>query len=143
MPQSTDQQTLRARREKILQQHIDGENSKDLDKMIASFHHPHYTVMPLGAVSDGEAAVRDLIGGVVTSFPDFHFEPTATHHADKAVIVEGRMTGTHQKEWGGIPPLGKKMDIPLACVFDFDEDKLINETVYFDFATLQRQLGAS
>ena len=56
MPQSTDQQTLRARREQVLQQHIDGENSKDLDKMIASFHHPHYTVMPLGAVSDGEAS---------------------------------------------------------------------------------------
>ena len=52
------------------------------------------------------------------------------------------MTGTHQKEWGGIPPLGKKMDIPLACVFDFDDDKLINETVYFDFATLQAPAGS-
>jgi hypothetical protein len=42
-----------------------------------------------GAISDGEAAVRALIGGVVDSFPHFHFEPLLTHHADNAVIVEG------------------------------------------------------
>jgi hypothetical protein len=34
------------------------------------------------------------------------------------------------------------MDIQVACVFDFEGDRLVNETVYYDFATLQRQLGA-
>lgn len=106
MMELPDQQGLRARRERVLQQHIDGENSKDLDAMIASFHHPHYNVIPMAAVSDGEAAVRALIGGVVDSFPDFHFEPLVIHHADNAVIVEGRMTGTQHKEWAGIPPRG-------------------------------------
>jgi steroid delta-isomerase-like uncharacterized protein len=132
--------SLRARREQVLHAHINGENTKDMDAMIASFHRPRYRVIPMGVVSEGEAAVRDLIGGIVQSFPDFHFEPLVTHHADNAVIVEGRMTGTHQKEWAGISPQGKKMDILLACVFDFDEDKLMNETVYFDFATVRRQL---
>jgi hypothetical protein len=75
MMHSPDQQSLRARREQVLQQHIDGENSKDMDAMIGSFHHPRYKVIPMGAISDGEAAVRALIGGVVGSFPDFHFEP--------------------------------------------------------------------
>lgn len=131
---------LRARRERVLHAHINGENTKDMDAMTASFHRPRYKVIPMGVVSEGEAAVRDLIGGIVQSFPDFHFEPLVTHHADNAVIVEARMTGTHQKEWAGISPQGKKMDILLACVFDFDEDKLMNETVYFDFATVRRQL---
>jgi hypothetical protein len=57
MIQSPEQQSLRARRQQVLQQHIDGENSKDIDAMIASFYHPHYKVIPM-AVSDGEAAVR-------------------------------------------------------------------------------------
>jgi hypothetical protein len=31
------------------------------------------------------------------------------------------------------------MDSPLARSSDFDADKLMNETVYFDFATLRQQ----
>jgi steroid delta-isomerase-like uncharacterized protein len=123
-------------------QHIAAENAADLDAMIASFHRPRYHVIPMGAVSDGEAAVRDLIGGLVRGFPDFHVETLVIHHADRAVIVEARMTGTHRGEWAGLSPQGRHMDIQVACVFDFEGDRLVNETVYYDFATLQRQLGA-
>lgn len=35
------------------------------------------------------------------------------------------------------------MNVPVACVFDFDGARLINESVYFDFATAQRRLAAS
>jgi len=31
---------------------------------------------------------------------------------------------------------------PVACIFDFEEDRLVCEKVYFDFATMLRQLGA-
>ena len=34
-----------------------------------------------------------------------------------------------------------RMDIRLACVFDFEGAGLVNESVYFDLATLQRQLA--
>ena len=57
------------------------------------------------------------------------------------MIVEARMTGTQRREWAGLTPRGGKMDVALVCVFDFDEDRLLGETVYFDFATVQRQLG--
>ena len=133
--------SLRSRREKIVQQHIDAENSGNLDEMIASFHQPRYEVFPMGAVFEGEQPVRDLIAGLILGFPDFHFAPSTIHYADHAVIVEARATGTHQAEWGGIPPKHKKMDIALVCIFDFDEDRLINEKVFFDFASLQRQLS--
>jgi steroid delta-isomerase-like uncharacterized protein len=132
---------LRDRREAVVRAHVAAENAGDLNGTIASFHHPRYDVVPMGAISDGEAAVRDLIGGLVRGFPDFHFEPLVMHHAERAVIVEGRMTGTHQVEWAGIPPRGGHMDLRVACVFDFEGERLMNETVYFDFATLQRQLS--
>jgi steroid delta-isomerase-like uncharacterized protein len=135
-------QDLRTRREAVVRQHIDAENSANLDAMIASFHRPRYDVVPMGAVSEGEAAVRDLVCGLLAAFPDFFFEPTAIHHADRAVIVEARMTGTHRATWAGLEPKGGKMDLRAACVFDFEDDRLINETVYFDFAALQRQLGS-
>jgi steroid delta-isomerase-like uncharacterized protein len=131
---------LRKRREEVVQRHIDAENTGNLDQMIASFYRPRYEVLPMGAVFEGEQPVRDLIGGLVTAFPDFHFKPTIIHHADHAVIVEARMTGTHRAEWAGIPPKNRMLDIPLVCIFDFEDDRLINEKVYFDFASVQRQL---
>lgn len=133
--------SLQERRQKVVQAHIDAENSADLDAMIASFHKPRYEVFPMGAVFEGEQPVRELVAGLVGGFPDFHFAPTKIHHADEAVIVEAHMTGTHKNEWAGLPPKGNKLDLPLVCIFDFDGDRLINEKVYFDFAAVQRQLG--
>jgi predicted ester cyclase len=63
------------------------------------------------------------------------------HHADDAVIGEVRVAGTHDGSWGGIPATGHRVDFPAACVFDFEEDRLVCEKVYFDSATLLRQIG--
>ena len=60
---------LRAIREAVVRRHIDAENEADLDAMIASFHRPRYDVVPMGAVCEGEAAVRELVRGLVTAFP--------------------------------------------------------------------------
>ena len=139
-PGRRKQDLIRQRREEIVHQHVNAENTGDLDGMIASFHSPHYQVIPMAVVVDGEKGVRELIGSVIKGFPDFHFEILKLYHDDNAVIVEGRMAGTHQGEFAGMTPKGRKMDIQAACIFDFDEDRLMNETVYFDFATLQRQL---
>lgn len=133
---------LRARRQAVVDQHVNAENNGDLDAMIASFKTPRYEVFPMGATFEGEDAVRALVGGLVGGFPDFNFAPTKTHHADDAVIVEAMMTGTHENEWAGIPPKGNKLELPLVCIFDFEGDGLVNEKVFFDFAAVQRQLTA-
>ncbi len=135
--------TLRARRDAVVRSHIDAENAGDLDAMIASFHRPRYDVVAIGTVSEGEEAVRELVAGLVSAFAEFHFTALQTHHSEHAVIVEARLTGRHRAPWAGMEPRGGRMDIRLACVFDFDDDRLVNETVYFDLATLQRQLAGS
>lgn len=134
---------LRGRREAALRRHVDAENRGDLDAMIASFHRPRYDVVPIGVVCEGEAAVRDLVHGLVSAFAECRFDPLVVHHADASVVVEARMSGVHRAAWAGIEPRGGRMDIRLACIFDFEDDRLVNETVYFDAATLARQLGGS
>jgi predicted ester cyclase len=52
------------------------------------------------------------------------------------------MRGTHRGPWAGIPPTGRRIDVPVMSLFKFDGDKLEGEKVYFDMATLLRQLGA-
>lgn len=132
---------IRQVREDVVRRHIDAENCGDVEAVIATFHRPRYNVVPMGQVTEGESAVRELMSGLMRSFPDFRFEQQAIHHADSAVILEGLITGTQREAWGGIPPAGQRMNVPVACVFAFEGTRLMNETVYFDFATAARQLA--
>jgi predicted ester cyclase len=79
---------------------------------------------------------------IIRGFPDFTVEIIKTHHSEDAVILEVKMKGTRLGEWAGLKPTGKKMDVPVACIFEFDKDQLICEKVYFDIGTLVNQLNA-
>jgi steroid delta-isomerase-like uncharacterized protein len=139
MPSS---EALRQVREATVRRHIQAENDGDVEAVLATFHHPRYHVVPAGEITEGESPVRDLMSGLLRSFPDFHFEIHVLHHADRAVILEGTMSGTQRGPWAGLEPQGQRMNVRMACVFEFDGERLMNETVYFDFATAQRQLTA-
>jgi steroid delta-isomerase-like uncharacterized protein len=136
---ATGEQSLRERREAIVTAHVEAENRHDVEATIGTFHRPRYEVN--GDPSDGEAAVRDLWHELLTAFPDFHVETGKTHHADDAVIGEGRVSGTHTGPFAGIPATGRRIAYPVVGIFEFDEDRLVCEKVYFDSATILRQLG--
>jgi len=131
--------SLRQRREEIVTQHADAENRHDVEATIATFHHPRYEVN--GQLSDGESAVRELLLGLMRGFPDIHVEIGKLRHADDAVVVEALMTGTHDGEWAGVPPTGRRVEVPIAAIFEFDGDKLLCEKVYMDLAVVMTQIG--
>lgn len=135
--------TLRTRREAVVDAHIAAETVQhDVAATLATFHHPRYEVPAMGGVVDGSDRVEGLLTAVLTAFPDFWVERTATHHADDAVIVECSFGGTHRGPWAGIEATGNQMAVQAACIFVFEDEKLVCEKVYFDHATVLRQLGA-
>jgi steroid delta-isomerase-like uncharacterized protein len=131
--------SLRQRREAIVKQHADAENQHDVEATIATFDRPRYEVN--GTPSDGERAVRELLQGLMTGFPDLHAEIGKLRHADDAVFGETLITGTHDGEWAGIPPTGRRVEVLVAAIFEFDEDRLLCEKVYMDFAAVLTQIG--
>lgn len=131
---------LRQTREATVRQYANAENRHDVDATLATFHRARYEVAPLG-VSDGAAAVRDLLNGMITGFPDWHIETGPFRHGDDFVFVEVRMTGARNGPFAGWEPTGRKMDVTVACIFEFEEDRLVCEKVYFDMATVIRQPG--
>lgn len=132
-------QSLRERREAIVLEHVAAENRHEVEATIATFHRPRYKVN--GETSDGETAVRGLLQDLMAGFPDFHAEGQRLHHADDAVIAEARVTGTHDGSFAGIPATGRRVDYPLVGVFEFEDDRLVCERVYFDSAAILRQIG--
>jgi steroid delta-isomerase-like uncharacterized protein len=137
------QQSLREKREAIVLEHVDAENRHDVAASVATFHMPRYQVLPMGIIHDGKQAVEELLSGLFAGFPDFKVHIDKTHHSEDAVILEVRMTGTHRGDWAGIKATGRSMDVPVACIFEFNGNKLICEKVYFDMATLANQLMAN
>jgi len=131
--------TLRQRREAIVKEHADAENQHDVEATIATFHRPRYEVN--GVASDGEAAVRDLLQGLMDGFPDMHAAIGTLRHADDAVFGEALITGTHNGEWAGVPATGRRVEIPMAAIFEFDGDRLLCEKVYMDMVTPLTQIG--
>jgi len=131
--------SLRQRREAIVNQHAEAENRHDIGATIATFHHPRYEVN--GDPSDGAEAVRELLQGLMRGFPDLHAQIGKMRHAHDAVIIEGLITGTHDGEWAGIPPTGRRVEVPVVGIFEFDADRLLCEKVYMDFAAVLTQIG--
>ena len=132
---------LRAKREAIVREHMASVNVHDFATSIATFHHPRYEIVATGDVYDGEAEVDTYFGETRAAFPDQRNEPIALHHADDAVIAEFELKGTHRGPLRGLPPTGREFSCRCASFFLFEEDRLICERVYFDTATILRQLG--
>lgn len=136
---TTVESTIRTRREAIVQAHVAAENGGDIEGTIATFHAPRYEVN--GEISDGADAVRDLLAMLLGASSDFRAEPRELHHTETAVISEGDVTGTHDGDLMGIAATGRRFRYPCTAIFEFDEDRLLCEKVYFDFATVLGQLG--
>jgi steroid delta-isomerase-like uncharacterized protein len=143
---------LRAQRWATVQEHIRGEvHGADLDAAVAAFADGQatYDVVPLSFLKPAgqelthptTGAVRDHLAELTAAFPDLELVVERVHHADDAVVVEGRSTGTHLGDLPGVPATGRRMDVRACVVYRFEGERLTNETVYFDLATQMRQLG--
>jgi predicted ester cyclase len=140
---TTNTPSLRERREQIVRAHIEAETvTHDIGAAVATFYHPRYEVPAAGVIANGSEAVEGLLRQLLGAFPDFWLKQSALHYADDAVIVECRFGGTHRGVWAGIAPTGNQKEVQSACIFVFEDDKLVCEKVFFDHATILRQLGA-
>ena len=132
---------LRKKREAIVREHMESENRHEFDVTMATFDHPRYEIVATGDVYDGEAEVAGYFAETRAAFPDQRNELIALHHADDAVIAEFDLKGTHRGSFRGLPPTGRAFTCRMTALFLFEEDRLVCERVYFDSATILRQLG--
>ena len=136
-------QDLKMQREAVVNAHIEAEAvNHDIKAALATFRKPRYEVPAAGLIADGADAVEGLLNQLLAAFPDFWLKKDAVHHSDDVVVVEARFGGTHRGVWAGIAATGKAMEVQSALIFVFDRADLVCEKVYFDHATVLRQLGA-
>jgi steroid delta-isomerase-like uncharacterized protein len=131
---------LRAERERIVRLHMQSENDHDYEATIATFTRPRYEIIATDRTYDGLDAVRSYFRETRTAFPDQRNELISLRHADDAVITEFWLLGTHRGPLLGIEPTGRSFRCRMTAFFVFEEAGLVCERVYFDSATILRQL---
>lgn len=138
-----DDDELRARRLAVLDEHFRSEIDHDWDACLATFRDvPRYEIVATGQVHEGADAVVAYHRAQRTAFPDQRHENVRMHVADDDTVVsEFDLLGTNTGEFMGMAPTGKAFRVAVIAVFSFDGDRITNERVYLDGASLLRQIG--
>jgi predicted ester cyclase len=96
-------------------------------------------------VATGQIAseARRWIGPFRDSFPDFHMDVIDVIADDEKVMGYFKCSGTHQGEWRGHAPTGRRFEaVDEVYVFRVEEGKLASAlAVVEDNLTRLRQLG--
>ena len=133
---------LRRRRLELVEEHFRTEVTQEFERTLATFNgHPHYEIMATGQVYDGDDEVMGYYRATRTAFPDQRHDRVRFHVADDAIVAEFDLLGTNRGELYGLAPTGKAFRVPVIAVFFFDEDRITNERVYYDSASLLTQIG--
>jgi steroid delta-isomerase-like uncharacterized protein len=143
MPDGNHPDPARSERLRTVDEHIRRENAHDLDGIMATFgQDPRYDDEPWDTHYVGLDGVRTFYTQMLEAMPDLHIDVRQQHAAEAAVIVEVVISGHHLGSWRGLPASGRAISFPLCGVYTFDaSNRLAGERIYYDRATVLRQLG--
>lgn len=127
----------------LVEEHIRLENAHDLEGVLRTFGSTsRYDDEAWDEHFTGTDGVRLFYTQIMTALPDLEIKVQRRHVTDNAVLLEVLIRGTHLGPWRGLPATGRRVEFPLCGIYSFDsEDRLAGEKIYYDRATVLRQLG--
>ena len=139
----SDTERRMAARLKLVEEHIRLENQHDLDGIMTTFGAAaRYDDEAYEARYIGRDGVRAFYTDLLRAMPDLQIEVVQRHVGEATVVLEVIIRGRHLGSWRGLPPTGRPVQFALCGVYTFDdEDRLAGERIYYDRATVLRQLG--
>jgi steroid delta-isomerase-like uncharacterized protein len=89
----------------------------------------------------GKQEMRDFMAIFYRGFPDLRIEIRNVIAQAGLVAAEYDLLGTHTGVFLEHPPTGRAFRVPALSVYEHDGRLFTRETVYYDSASLFRQLG--
>jgi steroid delta-isomerase-like uncharacterized protein len=131
---------------KVIAAYGEAWNSHDVEAILAM--HTEDSVFEnhtSGGKGVGKAAIRDILKGVFTAFPDIHFDARRTYVRDGLVTQEWTATGTlavpFTKGSTTVQPTGRKISWNGVDVMPFLGNLVARKDVYVDSMGFMRALG--
>jgi carboxymethylenebutenolidase len=134
---------------RLWEDHLAGEfTTKDVEATLATMvDDASVDHVPVHTGGRGKDELRAFYRDVfIPSWPDDLRQATINRVVGEGQIVdEIRTTFTHDRpmEWflPGVPPTHKRVEIDIVAVVQFRGDKIACERIYWDQATVLRQVG--
>ncbi|HZC52494.1 MAG TPA: ester cyclase [Mycobacterium sp.] len=124
--------------------HLAAENAHDLDALLEGMTDDCFNVIvpdPHRLYAGPEEVARRY-RGLWATFPDLKVEMRRIVSVQGGTAVsEHTLSGTHRGSLFGVPGTGKHVEVETAVVWDIIDGRIRGETVYFDAATMLRQVG--
>ena len=135
--------------EQLWAEHLKGEfETKDVEATLATMVDDAYVNhMPVNTGGRGKDALRRFYReDFIPSWPDdLLTTPVNRVVGDAQLVDELRTTFTHSRPmpWllPGVPPTHRKITMDIVVVVQFRGDKLACERIYWDHASVLRQVG--
>jgi steroid delta-isomerase-like uncharacterized protein len=129
----------------FIQEYFDAWKGTDEDKILAYYSDDVVLHLPTGTLQ-GKTAVRDnFVRPFIAGFPGNAHAIRNLAHAKNLVAVEWSFDAVHKGAFAEIEATGKKVSVPGCSFYEYDlgTRRIPAGRIYFDVATLLRQIGAS
>jgi len=126
-------------------EHLTAESTQDLEALLAGMTEDCYNLVMCdpSPLYQGPKEVARRYRGLWTAFPDLQvrLRRIVAIEGDQAV-TEHTLSGTHHGPLFGTAPTGRSVQVDTVVIWEFAGERIRGETVYFDLATMFRQVGA-
>jgi predicted ester cyclase len=114
--------------------HSIAEDARDIPGLLATLTEDCvYEVVQEEAVWHGHEGATRFYTGLLSAFPDIHFDLQQIVIGPQGVWEEAHVTGTHRGDWLGHTATGRAVEFDVLIYFPWDEQKqkFRGERVYF------------
>ncbi len=121
--------------------------TRDVEATLATMvDEPFLINVAVGTGGRGKEEVRAFYHEFVASWPDdVQMEPRNRVIGADQLVDEVHVTFTHTNpmEWllSGVPPTGRRIEMDVAIVVHFRDGRIAGERIYWDQASVLRQVG--
>ena len=117
----------------LWKRHSIAEDNRDLPGLISTLTADClYELVQTGHRWEGHEGAARFYGGLLSAFPDIHFDLTDIVIGPQGVCEEADVTGTHEARWLDFPPSGERLSWKVVIFFPWDPEQRLfrGEKVY-------------
>lgn len=126
----------------LVRRHLEAENNYRLKDTLETLTPDCvFEDMALGERMEGHAGATEYYERWWYAFPDLTWHPVHRYMTEDGLISEVLARGTHRGDFFGLEPTGRGIEVPVVIIVEFRDGRMSGERLYYDIATLLRQLG--